>query len=52
MAVSFRTMFMDIWDLWSGLFSAIPYGDPYVASVVLLGAIAFMSRQMFGNFSD
>ena len=52
MAVSFHTMFLDTWGVWSGLFAPIPYGDPYVATAVLLGAVAFVSRQMFGNYND
>ena len=23
------------WDLWAGLFKAIPYGDPYVAAIAM-----------------
>ncbi|NQV47042.1 MAG: hypothetical protein HQ504_04595 [Rhodospirillaceae bacterium] len=52
MVVSFHTMIQDSWDVWSGLFSPLPYGDPYMASAVLLGAIAYISRQIFGNYND
>lgn len=24
------------WDIWSGLFSVLPYGDPYIATVAAL----------------
>ena len=27
------------WDIWCGLFSSLPYGDPYIAIVVAMMVI-------------
>ena len=33
---SIAWVFTTGWDIWSSLFSALPYGDPYIATVVAL----------------
>jgi len=33
-----------LWKLWTGPFQAIPYGDPYLASIALFAVILVIGR--------
>ena len=35
---------MQAWDVWSGLFQPLPYGDPYIAMGVLIAAFIFGTK--------
>lgn len=36
--------FLLLWNLWAGLFQAIPYGDPYLAVVGLFAVVLVAGR--------
>jgi len=35
MFLKFQYIVLEIWGTWCGLFKPLPYGDPYIATIVL-----------------
>jgi len=42
-------MVLGFWDFWSGLFTAVPYGDPWGAFAVLALVAAAAAKMIFGE---
>ena len=40
MFLKFQYLVFEAWGAWSGLFEPLPYGDPYIASIVLISLVA------------
>jgi len=49
MLYAFQNIVLGIWDLWRGLFALLPYGDPYIASVVLFALVAMAAKMIAGG---
>ncbi len=46
---AFLTMVLETWDLWCGLFKPLPYGDPYIAIVVLIVLLGMFVKMIAGG---
>ena len=46
---AFQSMVLETWDLWSGLFKPLPYGDPYIAIVVLVVLFSMTVKMVAGG---
>ncbi len=46
---AFQNIVLGTWDLWSGLFKPLPYGDPYIAIVVLFVLVAMSAKMIAGG---
>ncbi len=46
---AFQTMVLEAWDLWSGLFTPLPYGDPYIATVALFVLLGMSAKMIAGG---
>ena len=40
MFLKFQNLMFDVWGTWSELFEPLPYGDLYIASIVLFSLVA------------
>ena len=40
MFYTFQNMVLETWGFWTGLFEPLPYGDPYIATIVLFSLVA------------
>jgi hypothetical protein len=49
MFFTFKSIVIGFWDLWSGLFAPIPYGDPYGAFIGLFAVIAIACKLLSGR---
>ncbi|MDA0305094.1 MAG: hypothetical protein O3B76_02245 [Proteobacteria bacterium] len=49
MLYQFQHSIMEIWSSWCGLFTFIPYGDPYIAFAVLCVLLAMSARILAGR---
>ncbi len=49
MSYAFQNIVIGTWDLWCGLFSLLPYGDPYIATVVLFALLAATAKMVAGG---
>ncbi|MCB7129392.1 MAG: hypothetical protein J3T61_07635 [Candidatus Brocadiales bacterium] len=49
MFYAFQNIVLGTWDFWCGLFGLLPYGDPYIASVVLFVLVAMAARMVAGG---
>ncbi len=49
MFYAFQNMVIESWDLWSGLFSPLPYGDPYIATAALFVLVAMSAKMVAGG---
>ena len=38
------------WDIWSGLFASLPYGDPYIATVAVMVVIYMANKIINPSF--
>lgn len=48
MFYTFRSMVIEAWDAWGGLFNGLPYGDPYIAGFTL-GLIVAITCKMVAD---
>ena len=46
---AFLNIVLGTWDFWCGLFSLLPYGDPYIATVVLFALLAMAAKMVAGG---
>ncbi len=37
------------WNMWSGMFQELPYGDPYIAVAVLFVLLAMVAKMVAGG---
>ena len=51
MFYNFQILALSIWELWSGMFGFIPYGDPYLAAVVLFVVAGASAKLIAGGES-
>ena len=49
MFTNFQSVILNTWDLWCGLFTPIPYGDPYVATVTLIVLLGMSVKMVAGG---
>ena len=49
MFYAFQNFVLGTWAFWSGLFRLLPYGDPYIASVVLFALFAMAAKMVSGG---
>jgi len=45
----FKSIMEGLWGFWSGMFAPLPYGDPYVAMIVLFVAVAVVCKLLSGR---
>ena len=45
----FNWVFSTGWDIWSGLFCSLPYGDPYIAIVVAMMVFYVAYKTIYPN---
>jgi hypothetical protein len=41
---TFRSVVFETWDAWNGMFSELPYGDPYISSAALFFVVAMTCK--------
>ena len=46
---AFLNIVLGTWDFWCGLFSLLPYGNPYIATVVLFALLAVTAKMVAGG---
>ena len=51
MFYNFKHSVVVTWNLWCGLFDPIPYGDPYIATFVLVAIMAAAVKFFVGGES-
>ena len=49
MFLKFQYIVFEAWGTWSGLFEALPYGDPYIATIVLFALTAAAAKLFVGG---
>jgi len=49
MFLKFQYIVFESWGAWSGLFEALPYGDPYIAAIVLFSLVAAAAKLFVGG---
>ncbi len=49
MFYTFQIMVLESWDFWCGLFSLLPYGDPYIATAALFALVAVSAKMIAGG---
>ena len=49
MFYTFQIMVLETWDLWCGLFKPLPYGDPYIATFILVVLLAISVKMVAGG---
>ena len=49
MFLQFQYIVLESWALWSGLFEPLPYGDPYIAIIVLFSLTAAAAKLFVGG---
>ena len=49
MFYTFQKLIIETWDSWCGLFSPLPYGDPFVATFVLIALMAMTVKLLAGG---
>ena len=49
MMYQFQPLIQGIWSSWCGLFKFLPYGDPYIATVVLFVLVAIAAKLVAGG---
>jgi hypothetical protein len=49
MFLKFQYLVLEAWGAWSGLFEPLPYGDPYIASIVLFSLVAAAAKLFVGG---
>tara|TARA_Y100000294_G_scaffold27172_1_gene23020 strand:+ start:1512 stop:1664 length:153 start_codon:yes stop_codon:yes gene_type:complete len=47
--MKFQYMVLESWGTWSGLFEPLPYGDPYIATIVLFALTAAAAKLIVGQ---
>ncbi len=52
MFVQFQYIVIEAWGIWSGLFEPLPYGDPYIATIVLFSLTAAAAKWFVGGESS
>lgn len=45
----FKSIIDGLWGFWSGIFAPLPYGNPYVAIIVLFVAVAVVCKLLSGR---
>jgi len=49
MFLKFQYIVFESWSAWSGLFEPLPYGDPYIATIVLFSLVAAAAKFFVGG---
>ena len=49
MFLKFQYLVFEAWGTWSGLFEPLPYGGPYIASIVLFSLVAAAAKLFVGG---
>ncbi len=49
MFIQFQYIVLEAWGIWSGLFEPLPYGDPYIATIVLFSLVAAGAKLTVGG---
>lgn len=49
MFYAFQIMVLETWDVWTGLFGFVPYGDPYLAIATLIALGAMVVKMVAGS---
>ena len=49
MSYTFQIMALETWGFWTGLFELLPYGDPYIATIVLFSLVAAAAKLIAGG---
>ncbi len=49
MFYTFQNMVLETWGFWTGLFEPLPYGDPYIAIIVLFSLVAAAAKLILGR---
>ena len=49
MFLKFQYLVFETWGAWSGLFEPLPYGDPYIASIVLFSLVSAAAKLFVGG---
>jgi len=49
MFLKFQYFVFEAWGAWSGLFEPLPYGDPYIATIVLFSLVAAAAKLIVGG---
>ncbi|MCH7937920.1 MAG: hypothetical protein IH994_12665 [Proteobacteria bacterium] len=49
MFFQFQYFVLESWGVWSGLFEPLPYGDPYIATIVLFSLTAAAVKLFVGQ---
>jgi len=45
----FKSIIDGLWGFWSGIFAPLPYGNPYIATVMLFVAVAVVCKLLSGR---
>lgn len=45
----FKSIIDGLWGFWSGIFTPLPYGNPYIATIVLFVAVAVVCKLLSGR---
>jgi len=49
MFYTFQNIVLETWGFWTGLFEFLPYGDPYIATIVLFSLVAAGAKLIVGG---
>ena len=49
MFYTFQNMVFETWGFWTGLFEPFPYGDSYIATIVLFSLVAVGAKPIVGG---